>query len=164
MWQDPNFRPRPYLPLSSRLPLLSPYQGSGQGPSLHSCRCQAQPGQSPSVPPEPTAVGGRFPPSQVSGFLGLLPAQHPCSTHPGQRRRRECRTLPFLSAALHGPTPQRCALHTHHSGHTKVRHSPGPLPGFCPPRASHLPSAWCPQGTGCAEGLRARLAATHLAL
>lgn len=29
------------------------------------------------MPPEPTAVGGRFLPSQVSGFLGLLPAQHP---------------------------------------------------------------------------------------
>lgn len=110
------------------------------------------------------AERGRVPASQVPGSLGLLRARHLCFTHPGQRGWRERRTLPFLSAALHGPPPQGRALHTDHGGHSKVRPHPGPFPGLCPPRASHLPSSWCPQGTGCAEGLRTRLTAAHPAV
>lgn len=148
-----DWSPRPGL----QVPSFSLFQGSVQGPSLDTCRCHAQPGQRPSLPPEPIAVGGRVPPSQVSGFLGLL---HP--PRPAKMERVWDTALPVSGSSW--------------SCFSKVRPSPSPqwtrggetlpwtLPGLCPPQAGHLPSAWCPQGVGCAEGLRTRLAAAHPAL
>ena len=98
---------------------------------------------------EPGITPGSWPweaGSPLAGFLGLLSSLAPSTPRaPGKRGWRERGTLPFLSAALHGPAPQGRALHPHHRGHPQV--SPLPprdrclVPGPSDQQPPHLPHA-----------------------